>query len=404
MRERVQFLFNRNTTAYRWVILIVSTISQASASFASQGIGILSGFLQESLKLNALEVGLLITASGAAAIPGLLVVGNLLDRQSERHIIGLGAFVIALGMVGAAYASNFHVLLAGLFVMGIGYSTAQPGGSKAISSWFPKNQRGLAMGIRQAGLPLGGAVAAGILPMITARFDWRAAFVVSAVVALGGGVLFACFYKSPPASVASPAARPPTTLSYLVAMLRQPYMRRIMWSGASLVMAQYGILIFMVIYFKESLGLSLQYGTVLLLSCQVSGACGRVFLAGWSDHSRAGRLLPIITSMGAVIAGFVVLLFLPTNTPYPVLLLIAVWLGFFGFGWYGPWVAYVSESAPPDRVGLAIGTAMAVNQISIIGTPPLLGLLCDASGTYAAPWALLIVCLGASLLICLRKT
>jgi hypothetical protein len=28
---------------------------------------------------------------------------------------------------------------------------------------------------------------------------------------------------------------------------------------------------------------------------------------------------------------------------------VFVWLGFFGFGWYGPWVAHVTEAAPPGR-------------------------------------------------------
>ena len=39
------------------------------------------------------------------------------------------------------------------------YSVSQPGGSKVILKWFRKENRGLAMGIRQAGIPIGGALA-----------------------------------------------------------------------------------------------------------------------------------------------------------------------------------------------------------------------------------------------------
>ena len=38
------------------------------------------------------------------------------------------------------------------------YSVSQPGGSKVILKWFPNENRGLAMGIRQAGIPIGGAL------------------------------------------------------------------------------------------------------------------------------------------------------------------------------------------------------------------------------------------------------
>src|SRR5262249_32864300 len=87
-----------------------------------------------------------------------------------------------------------------------------------------------------------------------------------------------------------------------------------------------------------------------------------------------------------------ILLFIP-HASILWLGLLAAWLGFFGFGWYGPWVAYVSESAPPDRVGFALGLAMAINQVAIIASPPLLGLLRDSTGNYVANWTALIVIL-----------
>jgi hypothetical protein len=70
--------------------------------------------------------------------------------------------------------------------------------------------------------------------------------------------------------------------------------------------------------------------------------------------------------------------------------MLAAWLGFFGLGWYGPWVAYLAETAPADQVGLTLGAAMAINQIGIIGAPPLLGLVRDVSGGYTALWGCLV--------------
>jgi hypothetical protein len=36
-------------------------------------------------------------------------------------------------------------------------------------------------------------------------------------------------------------------------------------------------------------------------------------------------------------------------------------LGFLGLGWYGPWVAYLAETAPAGKVGLTLGVPMALN-------------------------------------------
>lgn len=65
--------------------------------------------------------------------------------------------------VGSA-APGYVSLLLVLLIVDAGYRTVRPGGSKSVASWFDASQRRLAMGIRQAGLPLGGMLAAAVLP------------------------------------------------------------------------------------------------------------------------------------------------------------------------------------------------------------------------------------------------
>src|SRR5262249_57499416 len=86
--------------------------------------------------------------------------------------------------------------------------------------------------------------------------------------------------------------------------------------------------------------------------------------------------------MLAVGAGFIVLASMPAQVPLPVMIVVAAWLGFFGLGWYGPWVAFVADVSPPESIGLGLGNAMALNQISIMGAPLLLGILHDVPARY----------------------
>ncbi len=121
-------------STYRWLVLAAATFAQASASFAMLGVAALAGFLQQDFKLSAAETGLLITASYAAPTVSLLFVGDLLDRKSERAIIGVGAAIGGGALLLAATSGSFTTLLLWLFVVGLGYSTTQPGGSKSISA------------------------------------------------------------------------------------------------------------------------------------------------------------------------------------------------------------------------------------------------------------------------------
>jgi MFS family permease len=380
------------TTAYRWLVLAAATLAQATASFALLGLAALAGFLQRDFQLSAAETGLLITASYAAPLFSLLFVGDLLDRKSERLIIGIGAVILFAAFALAATSASYAVLLWWLFVAGLGYSATQPGGSKSVSAWFRGDRLGLAMGIRQAGLPLGGAVAAAILPAVAAAWSWRAAFVAGAIAALAGGLAFALIYRPPPGETEAAGKRAPLSFAAVAALLREPWMRNAMIAGLALVSAQYGILTWLMLYLRDHAHIALTRGAFFLSLAQAAGVLGRVGLAAASDRTPGLRFRLLTLSMIAVAGGVLLLMFVPPQAPE--LALLAAWLGFFGLGWYGPWVAYLAETAPADKVGLTLGAAMALNQLGIVAAPPLLGLVHDLTGGYAALWACVVAALA----------
>jgi predicted MFS family arabinose efflux permease len=388
------------TSPYRWLILAVATVLQAGAAFVTQGIAVLAGFLQNDLHLSTTQVGLLITASSVAPIFTLLFVGDLLDRKSERSIIGAGMLIMALGLVGAGVAPGFLLLCIALFVVGMGYSTVQPGGSRSVSQWFNAHQLGIAMGVRQAGLPLGGAAAAAALPFLVGVQGWRAAFLWSVAVVLAVGLLFWAVYR-PPNLPGRPNKRAVLTVFFLVRMVRQRWMQRVVWSGMALVGTQYGIVVFLMLFLRDRFGMPLREGGWLLLLMQLCGGVGRIVLSIWSDRcGKSGdRFVPVGASMVVTCLGLLVLVNLPSDASRIWLLGLIAALGFFALGWYGPWVTYIADSAPPDSVGLALGAAMTVNQIAIVLTPPALGMIRDATGNYVAVWGVLVGWVVATLVL-----
>ncbi|WP_043492357.1 MFS transporter, partial [Pseudomonas aeruginosa] len=178
-----------------------------------------------------------------------------------------------------------------------------------------------------------------------------------------------------------------------LAMITDPAMKNIVCSGVALISVQYGILVFTVLYLHETLEIGIGMAATLLFVAQGSGVAGRILLAAWSDRCRAGRYFPVMVCLGAVILGLLALVLLPLQSPLGMGLVVA-WLGFFGFGWYGPWVAYVADTAPVGKTGFALGLAMAINQLAIVLAPPALGLLKDFSHSFVPGW--LALCLMAA--------
>ncbi|MEV4373808.1 MFS transporter [Nonomuraea sp. NPDC049637] len=371
------------TSRYRWIILGIATFTQATAAFFVQGIGAMSVHLQRDLRLNTTQLGLLQSAAQLLPLAGLLVAGRLLDRHDERRVVGIGALVVAVALAAGSVAPGYVSLLVALLVVGAGYSAIQPGGSKSVASWFDGSKRGLAMGIRQAGLPLGGVLAAFALPALATSFGWRSTLVAGALVALSGAVVFMAFYRRPPDRRPVPAAS-----RVRLELLREPYLKKIVLSGTSMVSVHSGVGVLTVLYLHEVTSMDAASAALVYVAVQCAGALGRVCLAAWSDRHRSGRYACVLTCLAAVIIGMTVLATPVGRSPVAACLLF-VWLGFFGIGWYGPWVAYAAESAPPDHTGFTLGLAMAVNQVAVVLAPPVLGLLTDLTGSFTPAWALL---------------
>lgn len=389
---------------YHWVILVVATFAQACACFFVQGFGSIAINVQAEMALSNWQIGMLVSAAQLVPLAGLLVAGELLDRYSERFVVGIGTVIVGVALCGAALANSYIELLILLTILGLGYSTAQPGGSKSVANWFTGGQLGFAMGIRQAGLPLGGALATLILPYTAMRFSIQAAFLAGGVVALCGAVLFMLLYRSPPTH-RSPPKQPVNlklAISSRLSMASEPSMRNIMLSGASLTASQYAVSVFLVLYLHTSLGLDSVDATTMFFVVLGSGIAGRIILAAWSDRCKAGRYYPVVTCLGAVSVLLILLPLLETKN-LAIVGAFMVLTGFFAYGWYGPWVAYIAETAPVERKGFALGMAMTANQISVVLVPPIIGLSRDSLGTFAYGWGALAVVSAIVLFITGRK-
>ncbi|MFD0687301.1 MFS transporter [Actinomadura fibrosa] len=387
----------RDAWRYRWTVLGVATFTQAASGFFVQGIGAMGVQLREDLQLSTAQLGLLLSASQLVPLVGLLVAGELLDRYDERWVVGAGACVVAASLGAGGLGQGYVFLLVVLLMVGAGYSTVQPGGSKSVASWFRTSQRGLAMGVRQAGVPLGGVVAAAVMPALAAAHGWRSTFLAGGLVALAGAVAFMALYRRPPVPdlvrdgagrAPEPPDAPGSRLGARLRMLREPAMAEIVASGVCLVSVHSGIGVLTVLYMHEAASVAAGPAALVLVASQAAGVAGRVCLAAWSDRRGPGRQATVRICMVAAAAAMAVLM-TPAGHEPAVACALFTWLGFFGIGWYGPWVTHAAESAPPGRTGFALGLVMAVTQTAVVLAPFLLGLLKDVTHSFVPVWGAL---------------
>lgn len=383
----------RDAHTYPWVVLGVATLAQSSTAFVFLGVGTLAGFIQDAYNLSGVRIGLLFTAIGLVPMFALLPVGRLLDRYGERGVVAAGALLLAAGTGAAATVGSYPLLLGALLIGGAGYASSQPGGSKAVAGWFDVRRRGVAMGIRQTGLPLGGALAAAVLPAVAVAVGWRSAMAVAAAVAACGGLAFAGIYRAH----GSHRVGRYRMRDRLPSILAQRDIRPVLWAGVAMVSAQFAAISYLMLFLRDVHAIPLARGAWYLSGAQLAGVAGRVLLASWSDRFGPGqRLRPVVVATATTALATAVLPLVPTGAGGLALVPLTAVFGFFGFGWYGPWVVHVAEAGDDDTVGLTLGVAMTANQVGIVAAPPLFGLLFDATGGYLLPWLAVAALLAAT--------
>lgn len=371
----------------RWAALTLITLAHALGAFSILSVAPLSPFLLDSFQLSRAQAGLFLPAIYLGGVLLSLPAGWLTDRLGVRLSLVLGQGLTG-AMVGlAALSPVFPALLGLLFLGGFGWSVLNPATGKAVLDWFPPRERGLAMGVKQTGLTLGGIAAALLLPPLTLEVGWRRALAGAAAASLLSAALVGVAYRTPPGRLAeAPTERP--RLAEIGPFLLRPGLLVLFGCGLALSMVQSSVLAYLVLYAKEALGSSVVEAGRLLALAQAGGAASRL---GWgviSDRLFGGRRRPGLIVTALIGAGAYILFSLGGVAGALVALLAAI-AGAGAFGWVGLYLALVAEVGGRKYAGFLTGIAVAFAWSGVLVGPPIFGLILDATGSYRLPWLLL---------------
>jgi sugar phosphate permease len=328
---------------YRWKILSAGVFAQAA--FAATGLGLpaIAPAIRDHYDLTLPQTGVVLAAGNFGAIVTLLLWGVVADLVGERVVLAVGELATAGALMWTAYASSFAELVAALAVGGALGTGVNAASGRAVMAWFDAVRCGLALGIRQMAVPLGGGIAAIALPLLNDHISLRAAFFGLAAGCFAAAIVAAVLIRVEPAEDHSILARP----------LRDPRIWRICSGSFFYVTTQLSLLGFFVLFLHDHRSVSTGVAAGALAVTQVLGGVARVGVGRWSDRLRM-RIVPLrrIALGIAVTAGLTTVLV--DVSPWiivPVLVVATT----FGLSWNGLSFTAAAETAGRARSGAAIG-------------------------------------------------
>ncbi|GAC1369375.1 MAG: MFS transporter [Ktedonobacteraceae bacterium] len=182
----------------KWAVLILAALSGFITTLDSSIVNIGLPAISQTFHIGvsgAIEwiiIGYLVVIASV-----LLTFGRLADMIGRKPIFLIGLVVFIIGSALCGMASSLLLLIIARLFQGLGGALIFSVNIAMITSIFPSNERGLALGLNAVVVSLGVSAGPTIGGIITQYLTWRWIFYVN--VPIGGAVLLAAlyFYKEP---------------------------------------------------------------------------------------------------------------------------------------------------------------------------------------------------------------
>jgi MFS family permease len=257
----------------------------------------------------------------------------------------------------------------------------------ALLRVFEPAQRGMAMGWRQLGVPLGGTLGAAILPALAAVGGVRLAMAGAGVAATATALAFAVVSDGRPARVATGAGQS------VMGVLRIPGFKPLLAVGLLYVLALGAILAHYVGALRDA-GLSHAEAAAGFAALNVTAAVSRIVWGRVADGGGGTRRARTLTEIGILTVAATCVMPLVLAVVPTAALAFGIVVAFGAFGMNGVLYLLAGELAGPSRAGRAVGVASTV----VFGTgslaAPIAGFAIERTG-YDAVWVMSAVVAAA---------
>jgi predicted MFS family arabinose efflux permease len=330
----------------------------------------------------------------------IVFVSEAIRIFGPRNCLLAGVFAMAAAAVLIGRATEPWQLYAADAVFAFGWAGTSLGViTNTLGLWFDK-KRGMAISLALNGASFGGIIGVPLLVLAIGRFGFSGAMMSAAAVMLASMVpVILIFVGRPPGrpvemELAAPEA--PSAPGIRALALRDTAFLTVTIAFALVLFAQVGFVVHLIAFLDPVIGR--EHAAVAVAVLTAMTVVGRVLFSTVIDQLNQ-RLASALSFASQAVALAIII-----NSRNEILLIAACAL--FGFS-VGNLITLpsliVQREFDPRSFGVLISLITAINQVTYAFGPGIVGLLRDASGSYALPfYGCIALELAAAVLIMVR--
>ncbi len=385
---------NRNS------VLFVMCLATILVPFMGSSLNLALPVIAKEFSLNAISlswiVSIFLLTSAILPVP----FSRLGDMVGRKKIFMIGVFIFTIASVLCGFSTSGHLLLIARFLQGFGASMMFATNMAILTSIFPPNERGKALGIITATVYISASSGPFFGGMLTHYFGWRSIFFITSAIGIaviigtltiikgewveskgekfdwigvllyGAGLstLIYGFSVLPGfigfALIILGIAAMTIFIQFEKKQLHPVLHVRLFWenkifglaSSAALInySATFAISFLLSLYLQYVKGFDAHHAGFILIVQPIAQAILSPLAGRWSDKVDARKLATL--GMAIIVLGLALMFFLTPTTPLIAIILIAILLG-TGFGIFSsPNMNVIMGSVEKKFLGMASAT------------------------------------------------
>ncbi|MEV4989244.1 MFS transporter [Pseudarthrobacter sp. LMD1-1-1.1] len=181
----------------RWYLIALLVIGGIINYMDRNNLSIANTTIAKEFGLNALQMGLLLSAFSWPYAIANLPAGYLVDRFGPKKMFAWAAGLWSIVSMLSSMASSFGFLYAARVALGISESPFFTSGLKVADKWFNKTERALPVSIVNTGSQIANAIAPPLLTFLMLTMSWRGMFLVIGALGIVIALVWLRVYRDP---------------------------------------------------------------------------------------------------------------------------------------------------------------------------------------------------------------
>jgi ACS family hexuronate transporter-like MFS transporter len=181
----------------RWIVCALLFAAVVLSYVDRQVLSVLKPTLQKQYGWTETGYGDVVFWFQAAYGLGYVAFGRIVDRIGAKAGFALAVTLWTVGHMAHALVRSTVGFAIARIPLALGESGAFPASLAAVTDWFPRKERALAIGLFNAGTNVGAVAAPLLVPAITLTLGWQMAFILTGLLTVIWLAAWLVFYRRP---------------------------------------------------------------------------------------------------------------------------------------------------------------------------------------------------------------